>query len=86
VWTVTIARGRQFLYSPEECAAATSLSRSTIYELLGSGELKSIRIGRARRIPAEALEQWLADKQTAEAGTSAAHEVRRATASPRPAG
>ena len=39
---------------------ATSLSRSTIYSLMDSGKLKSIKVGGARRIAASALAEFMA--------------------------
>lgn len=36
-----------------------SLSRSRICELIRSGELPSIKIGRSRRIPRKAIEEFL---------------------------
>ena len=38
----------------------TSLSRSTIYSLMESGRLKSIKVGGARRIAASALDEFMA--------------------------
>lgn len=50
---------------------ATSLSRTTIYALMDSGKLKSIKVGGARRIAASALAEFMAsftdDKGTREA-------------------
>jgi excisionase family DNA binding protein len=43
----------------EEAARMLSLSRSTIYEMLDSGELPSVRRGTARRIPVAALRAWV---------------------------
>jgi excisionase family DNA binding protein len=43
----------------EEAARILSLGRSKIYELLGSGELSSVKCGKARRIPLTALVQWV---------------------------
>lgn len=48
----------------EEAARILSLGRSKIYELLGSGELPSVKCGKSRRIPLAALEQWVADRTT----------------------
>jgi excisionase family DNA binding protein len=47
------------LYKPEGAAAELGVGRTTVYELLASGELESIRIGRARRIPADALRAYV---------------------------
>lgn len=46
----------------EEAARLLSLSRSTIYEMLDSGELPSVRRGTARRIPLAALRAWVAQQ------------------------
>ena len=57
------------LLKPEEAAAELRLSRATLYELLGSGRLASVTIGRARRIPRTALCEFigrLADEQQRE--------------------
>lgn len=38
------------LVTPEEAAKVLRIGRSKIYELIASGALKSVRIGRSRRI------------------------------------
>jgi excisionase family DNA binding protein len=48
------------LVTVPEAAAALSVSRATIYELLASGELESVRLGRSRKIPVAALEAYVA--------------------------
>lgn len=48
------------LLRPEEAAAALGIGRSTVYDLLRPGALGSVRIGASRRIPAEALHQFIA--------------------------
>jgi len=47
------------LLTPAEAAIALRLARSTIYELMGTGQLPSVRIGRARRIPVRAIRDFL---------------------------
>ncbi|MHB8294518.1 MAG: helix-turn-helix domain-containing protein [Acidimicrobiales bacterium] len=47
------------LLTPEAAAGALSIGRSRVYELMASGELRSIRIGRSRRIPVAALEELI---------------------------
>jgi len=44
----------------EEAARLLSLSRSTIYEMMNSGELAFVRRGAARRIPLAAIHRWIA--------------------------
>jgi excisionase family DNA binding protein len=46
-------------YTIKEATAAIGLSRSTIYKLMASGELQTIRIGQRRLIPARALNRLL---------------------------
>ncbi|MDO8120639.1 helix-turn-helix domain-containing protein [Isoptericola sp. b490] len=49
----------RLLYCPADAARLLSIGRSTLYELLDSGALPSVKIGRARRIPREALFAYL---------------------------
>ena len=49
----------RLLYRPEEVAKLTALGRTKVFELIASGELASISVGRARRIPRAALERWI---------------------------
>jgi len=50
----------KLLLTPAEAAEQLGLGRSTVYELLATGELESICIGRARRIPRDALDGYVA--------------------------
>jgi excisionase family DNA binding protein len=43
---------------PEACRL-TGLGRSKLYELLSTGEIRSITVGRRRLIPVAALRDWL---------------------------
>ena len=45
----------QLLVTPEEAARRLSVGRTTIYELMASGELQSVNIGRCRRVPVISL-------------------------------
>lgn len=47
------------LLRPEEAAEFLSLSRARIYELLKAGEIESVTIGRSRRIPLAALDDFV---------------------------
>jgi excisionase family DNA binding protein len=47
------------LYRVPEAMRILSLRRSTIYELLRSGRLRSVREGRARLIPASAIAEYV---------------------------
>lgn len=50
------------LVRPEEAARMLRLSRTEIFKLLGSGEISSILIGRRRRVPVAALNDYVARK------------------------
>lgn len=45
-----------------EAAEMLGLCRATLYELMASGALDSVKIGRARRIPRESLDAFIADR------------------------
>lgn len=49
------------LLSPEEAAQLLGISRSRVYELLRDAELPSIKIGRLRRIPRQAVHAYVND-------------------------
>ena len=55
----------RLLLRVSECAELTGLPRSTIYVLLASGQLPSIKIGRARRIRTQDLLAWIESKPAA---------------------
>ncbi len=48
------------LLTVAEAAFVTGCSRSLLYLKLMSGEIPSIKIGRARRIPVEGLDEFIA--------------------------
>lgn len=47
----------------EDAAALLGLSRSVVYELIGSGRLESVTVGRSRRIPVAALDAFVASRR-----------------------
>jgi excisionase family DNA binding protein len=59
---------RELLTVPE-AARRLSLGRATAYLLVQRGELPVVRIGRAVRIPARALEAWIIARTTGGADT-----------------
>ncbi|GJF07820.1 helix-turn-helix domain-containing protein [Pseudonocardia sp. D17] len=48
------------LYRVPDVMALLSLGRSTLYEELRSGRLRSVRVGRVRLIPAAAIADYIA--------------------------
>ena len=51
----------QLLVTPEEAARRLSVGRTTIYELMSSGELQSVNIGRCRRVPVSSLSSFVSN-------------------------
>jgi excisionase family DNA binding protein len=49
----------RLLLKAEAVARKLSVGRATAYELMASGILPTVRIGRSVRVPARALEQWV---------------------------
>lgn len=47
------------LLNVNEAATALGLGRSLVYTLIATGEITSIKIGRARRIPPSAIDEFI---------------------------
>ena len=47
--------------STDEAGRLLGISRTKVFDLLGSGELRSMKIGRRRRIPTAEVERFIAD-------------------------
>lgn len=75
------------LYRVEQVAELMQLGRTRIYEMIARGELRSIRVGSARRIPESALAEWLdrvsEESDGSDLGPKVAASVRWAKAGPR---
>jgi excisionase family DNA binding protein len=56
----TTTVGAQLLLRPAEVAAALGIGRTKLYELIASGELRSVKVGGARRVSATALTEFVA--------------------------
>lgn len=56
-------KAEQLLLRPKKAFALLDISRSTGYAMIASGQLPSVRIGRAVRVPFNALKQWV-EQQT----------------------
>ena len=49
----------KLLLTAVEAAEQLTVSRTKIYELMAAGTLRSIRIGRLRRVPVDALKDFI---------------------------
>ena len=54
-----MAEAERLLLRPSEAGDAIGVSRSKVYELIASGELPSVDVGGVRRVPVEALRDWI---------------------------
>jgi excisionase family DNA binding protein len=52
-----------WLLTPDQVAAKLNVSRSKVFQLL-QDDLPSVQIGRSRRVPAERLREWVAQRET----------------------
>lgn len=59
------------LYSLDQVADLTDLSKATVKIIITRGDLRSIKVGKRRLVTAAALQQWIADR-VAEAELQAA--------------
>ena len=55
----TTTEVERVLLRPEEVAAMLGIGRSIVFELLRSGELRSVKIGKSRRIPTVAVYEYV---------------------------
>ena len=50
----------ELLLTVEEAAHRLRIGRTLVYQLISSGELESVKVGRLRRVPAECLPEYVA--------------------------
>jgi excisionase family DNA binding protein len=55
------------LLKPDDVAKALNIGRSKAYELISSGEIASITIGRCRRVTLDAIRDFVSSRQQIEA-------------------
>ncbi|MCU0277301.1 MAG: excisionase family DNA-binding protein [Candidatus Nanopelagicales bacterium] len=60
---LTIQTDDRLLHTVVEAARRLGISRSLLYELLATGEIQSIHVGRLRRIPADALTDYITSQR-----------------------
>jgi excisionase family DNA binding protein len=60
------------MYRVEEAAELLSLSRDRVYQLIRSNQLRSVQVGKSRRVPARSLDDYVARLLRGSAGNGAA--------------
>lgn len=58
--TNTIER---ILVSVEDAAVMVALCRATVFRLIGSGEIRTVKYGRRTLVPVQSLREWAASLQ-----------------------
>jgi excisionase family DNA binding protein len=59
------------LLTAEEAAAELRIARRRVFEKIANGELRSVKIGKSRRIPRAALEEYVKGLETSQQATAA---------------
>jgi excisionase family DNA binding protein len=54
-----LSRTGHLLYSPEEAAGLLGIGRTFMFHLLATGEIDSLKIGRRRKIPRDAIDCYI---------------------------
>lgn len=57
------------LLRANEVAAALGVGRATAYEMMASGVLPTVRLGRSIRVPKAALEEWVRNNTSVQQDT-----------------
>ena len=73
------------LLSVDEAAGALSIGRSLVYDLIGAGRLRSVKVGRRRLIPSGAIADYIragSEDVPARAGTAAGRDAGTTPSSP----
>ncbi len=53
----------KLLLKPMEAAETLGIGRSRMYEMLATGEIPSVRIGRSIRIQVKVLNEWIKERE-----------------------
>lgn len=61
-----VAPDDRLLLTPEDAARRLSIGRTTLFELVSSGRLEAVRVGRSRRIRTSALRRFVDELPTLE--------------------
>lgn len=56
---IEIIQTPRVMLSVAEAAKCLSVGRSTMYELIHSGDIETVHIGRLRRVPADCLREFV---------------------------
>ncbi len=69
---------RRLLYSIEEAAQLLGIGRTFMFELVATGQIASLKIGRRRKIPSSALDAYV-ERLAAEQAAASASQANNAS-------
>jgi len=72
------------LLRPDEAARELGIGRGKAYELIRSGELPSIRIGRSVRVPMTKLQDWINERAADKSNVDGSMKEERGATNTRP--
>lgn len=52
-------QGHSAAYTPADCRPLLRLGRDKVYDLIRTGQLRSVRVGRKYLVPADAISEFL---------------------------
>lgn len=61
---VTLQADERLLLNVPEAAHRLGISRSRLYEIIGAGDIETVTIGRLRKIPTIALEEYVEQRRS----------------------
>jgi excisionase family DNA binding protein len=67
--------GEPVLYSVEEAAGLLGIGRTFMFRLIGTGQIQSLKIGKRRKIPSDALRDYITRLLHEQSGTGHARSV-----------
>ena len=56
----------ELVYTLDEAAKALGIGRNHMRELVNSGRIPAVKLGKGRKIPKAVLDEWLRDESNAE--------------------
>ena len=68
----TAAGAAPMLLTIPQTAAVLAVGRTTVYELIGAGDLEAVHIGRSIRVPVDALRSFVDRRRLSEAAATVA--------------
>jgi excisionase family DNA binding protein len=82
----TAAGVAPLLLTIPQAASVLAVGRTTVYELIGAGDLEAVHIGRSVRVPVDALRSFVNRRATKTSSARTAGALSRESSRPGPSG